>query len=577
MDRQRFLRNADNGHFDVIIIGGGITGTGTAWDCALQGLRVLLLERSDFGGGTSGMSSKMVHAGFRYMKNDPELVEEASVERGYIFRACAHLAKPVEYLVPVYQNTPEYNADVLPSMLQKYDELAYFKNTHNHRMYTSRDAPGIMPELWSGKSVPISAGSLGKLLMVGSYWDGCMDDARITLETMHSASLAGATVLNYAEVIGFQFDKSGAIRGVRFRDKSPQGENREYSAYADELVCAGGPYTDLVLGLDKRTAEGNRNLIRPSKGVHLVFKKPVTRGKAVVVPMGGNILTFLVPLMLEDYMVMGTTDTDYPVQDYDDLDCIPVTGEDVRYNLDILDTLFPGIFSKLDLLACYSGVRPLANPAQGSITGISESDTSRTHSIKRIECGLWVIFGGKFTTFRLMAEQLTDRILKSLGEKDKKPGIRLCSTMDKNVHGCPASHDFPGEREIWLEESVRNLKKRMNLPESVLRHLLESYGSCAGEVLSLVESDSGLNQRIALDRPWIMAEIKYAVEQEMCLTVSDFLIRRTQLRFVENQGMDATENVADELGKLLGWSNELKTEQIDTYVQHIEKVWRRNI
>ncbi|TFG59164.1 MAG: FAD-dependent oxidoreductase, partial [Spirochaetales bacterium] len=381
--------------------------------------------------------------------------------------------------------------------------------------------------------------------------------------------------INYAEVIAFGFDKTGTMTGVRFRDTAPDGKDREYSVTADELVCAAGPYTDLVLGLDRRAAEDGRRLIRPSKGVHLVFRKSVTRGKAVVVPVGRNILTFLVPLM-DDYVMMGTTDTDYPVRDYHDLDFIPVTEEDVRYNLDVLDIIFPRVFKKHDILACYSGVRPLANPGQNGASGISESDTSRTHGIRRLKSGLWVITGGKFTTFRLMAEQMTDSILNALREKGLKSGARICSTADKTLHGCPESFTFPEERNRWLEEGAGSLEKRSGLPREILRHLLESYGSCAENVVSLAEGGSGLGQPVGSDRTWIMAEIKYAAEREMCLTLSDFLVRRTQLRFVEHQGLDVAEKTADALGNYLDWSPDMKTKQIDEYCNYIEKVWRGN-
>jgi glycerol-3-phosphate dehydrogenase len=558
MDRSKHLEAVGNGHFDVLIIGGGITGAGIAWDASLRGLSVALLERTDFGAGTSGVSSKMVHAGLRYMFGDSELVREASVERQWMFRACGHLACPVEYLVPVYEDTPEYDMSSLPGILARYDELADWRNTRSHALLDPEKISAEIPSLRS------------PLAMVGSYWDGVMDDARVTLEVVHSAAESGARVLNHAPVTGFLKDPRGQVTGVRFRDEAPGSSSNEYTVRATAVVAAAGVYTDILLDL---AAEGFREaMLRPSKGVHLVFRSSITGGKAMTFPMGGNILTFLVPLF-QDYLAMGTTDTDYPVRRYEDLDYVPVDREDVRYNLDILAELFPGTFWEKDIVACYSGVRPLIKPQAQAGRQVSESDTSRTHRIWRNRNGIWVIAGGKYTTFRLMAEQLVDRIASDLKDRGAIGALQPCSTAERRCHGAPPIEGREGESEDWIACRAAELQRQLELPRDCCRHLCTSYGTGVERLLQLVQTGPELGKRLGEGRAPVLAEINHAVESEMCCSIHDFLIRRTPLRFMENQGLDLAEAVADRMGELLGWSNHVKQEQVEEYRRYIEGVW----
>ncbi|MBN1837024.1 MAG: glycerol-3-phosphate dehydrogenase/oxidase [Spirochaetales bacterium] len=558
MNRSNHLAALSGGQFDVLVIGGGITGAGIAWDAALRGLSVALLERTDFGAGTSGVSSKMVHAGLRYMFGDPELVREASVERQRMFRAGGHLARPLEYYVPVYDDTPEYGLDSLPGILARYDELADYRNASPHRLLDPARIARELPALRA------------PLRMVGSYWDGVMDDARLTVEVIHSAAEAGARVLNHAPVIGFLTDRQGRVVGARFRDEAPTGGGAEHSVAAKAVVSAAGVYTDLLLGLEPG---GTREpVLRPSKGVHLVFRSRLTGGKALTIPMGGNILTFVVPLF-QEYLAMGTTDTDYPVRGYGDLDRVPVAGEDVRYNLEILQSLFPGVFAEKDIVACYSGVRPLVRPKTEPGQQISESDTSRTHRIWRTPAGIWAIAGGKYTTFRLMAEQMVDAVVASLRERGVVGKVAPCSTVERRYHGAPALEGRAGESEEWLSGAAAEAVRRSDLAADCCLHLCEAYGIAAGEVLELIRRAPQLGERLGAGRPVVLAEIRHAVEREMCCTLGDFLIRRTPLRFMEHQGLDVAPQVSEELAGLLGWSPAVTAAQLAQYREYLEGVW----
>lgn len=564
--RAQQLAALGEGEFDVLVIGGGITGAGIAWDCALRGLSVALLERTDFGAGTSGVSSKMVHAGLRYMVGDAELVREASAERQWMFRAGAHLARPVEYYLPAYRDSPEYGADCLADVIARYDELAGGSLTAASRLVAPEEALAQVPGL---RRDP---------LRVGSYWDGVMDDARFNLEVILSATQSGAVALNHACVTEFLRDQHGRLQGVRFRDEAPGAAGASHTVRAAAIVSAAGVYTDLLLSLPGAAvrgaagAQGRRAVLRPSKGMHLLFRSRLPGGRALVVPMGDNILTFLVPF-LDEYLIMGTTDTDYPVRRYRDLDRVPVTPEDVRYTLDSVGRVLPGVFGPGDVIAAYSGVRPLVRQEPAPGTTISESATSRTHKIWRTEAGLWVIAGGKYTTFRLMAEQLADRVVEELHRVGRRVGKRPCSTRDRRIHGAPPTASGPGEAEAWLRQASAALDAGSALAEDSRRQLCRSYGEAAGEVAELARSRPELAARIGQGRPWVLAEIPYAVSREMCLTLSDFMVRRTGLRFTEHQGLDVAPRVAEALGAELGWSPAECRRQLREYRDWVLGVW----
>ncbi len=561
LDRAENLERIRGKHFQVLVIGGGITGAGIAWDCALRGLSVALLERTDFAAGTSSVSSKMVHAGLRYMGSDPQLVAEASLERKRLFRSCPHLAWPVEYILPAYQDSPEYDAGALPGVLARYDELACNDNTAPGRMLDPVRVLADMPLL---RRSPLA---------VGSYWDGMMDDARLNLEVIHSAAQAGAAVANHAPVIGFLENASGRVVGARFRDEDPGAPTGEQQVTADAVVSAAGVYTDLLLGL----AGQEHPVLRPSKGIHLVLRSEATAGRALVMPVGGNVLYFLVPFR-PGYLAMGCTDTDYPVSGYAALDRVPTTEEEVEYSLGLLEKALPGVFGPEAVVACYAGVRPLLAPPQGS--SLSESATSRTHRIWQARGGIWTVAGGKITTFRIMAEQLVDRVVEDLRSRFPALRLRPCQTAERAYHGAPElegpsadrARDAAGGFSAWLDREAARLGRLSGLPPDCCRHLCSAYGTSAAEVAAQVRQDPALGGRIVAGRPYVRAEIRYAVEREMCRSAADFLVRRTQLRFLEHQGLDAVDAVVDGLAGCLGWSAELRRGQAEDYRELLRRV-----
>jgi glycerol-3-phosphate dehydrogenase len=562
MDRGESLARISSGHFQVLVVGGGITGAGIAWDCALRGMSVALLERTDFAAGTSGVSSKMVHAGLRYITGDPELVRDAARERRWMFDACAPLARPLRYLIPAYPETPEYNARTLAGIIGRYDALggdAVFRpgGTLDPREL-GRGMPGLRPAAE----------------MAGAYWDGVMDDARVNLRVVMSAAEAGAAVCNHAPVTGFLRDSAGRISGARFRDEAPGREPAEHTVSADAVICAAGPFTDLVLALAGDSA-GERPAVRPTKGIHIVFRSTAAGRDAVVIPAGSNVLYFLVPFR-EGYLAMGCTDTDYPVRRPEDLDVVPVEEHEVRHNLRLLESVFPGIFRREDIVACYSGVRPLAAEGSGSGPARSESATSRAHRITRTSGGLWVVTGGKFTTFRLMAEQLVDAVVQDLRARGILRNTPRCATAGARLWGSPRLS--PGEdADGWVAVQGARIRRAAGLPADCAAHLCAAYGTAAADVAEMVRAAPSLGARLADGRPYILAEIPYAVTREMCASLADFLYRRTQLRFLETQGLDAAAAAARDMAGLLGWSAAVREEQEALYTAQVSGVWRGRV
>jgi glycerol-3-phosphate dehydrogenase len=557
MTRRENLARISGGRFNVLVVGGGITGAGIAWDCALRGLTVALLERTDFAAGTSGVSSKMAHAGIRYIARDAPLVREAGIERERMFAACGHLARPVEYLLPVYGDTPPYDAATLPETLARYDELC---GALGHARLA--DAAEVLAALPSMRPAP---------LLVGSYRDGVMDDARITLEVILSAASAGAVVLNHAAVTSFTRDAAGQVRGASFRDEAPGSGPTDHVVSADVVVCAAGPYTDLLLDMAGENDAG-RPVLRPSRGMHLIFKKRLAPDTAVVIPAKGNVLYFLVPFQ-PGYLAMGCTDLDYPVKDYADLDHVPVDEEEITCTLDLLHTVFPGEFPRADIVAVYSGVRPLVRPEPVNGRLPSETETSRAHGIWKTGGGLWAIAGGKFTTFRAMAEQLVDCVVTELSGRGIITGSPACGTVGRRYHGAPGHVGADGGIQVWMEEAAARLAAATGLPEDCCRHLCGTYGTAVGEVAALIREDPALGARIGEGQPFVLAEITYAVRAEMCLDAADFLVRRTSLRFREQQGLGVLETVVARMAGILGWSEEVRARQAEEYRRAIESVW----
>nr|MBC8446912.1 glycerol-3-phosphate dehydrogenase/oxidase [Chloroflexota bacterium] len=394
---------------DLLVIGGGVTGTGVAWDAALRGLRVGLLEKEDFGSGTSGRSARLIHGGLRYLAHfQIGLVYESSRERRTLLRIAPHLVRPLPFLYPLYKGGKDRRLKIRAGMWM-YDALALFRNIHIHRMLNREETLEAEPCV-----------AADRLLGAAEYHDAHVDDARLTLATAQAAQRAGALVANHVRVTGFLRDDTGQISGVTAGDEL-RGETLHIAARS--VVNATGVWADAVMGLDEPQA-GRR--LRPSKGIHIVVERGCFGNSHAIVftsPQDERLL-FLVPWGHRAFI--GTTETDYD----GDLDHPYATGEEVTYLLEATNLAFPDVqLTEDDIISTWAGMRPLIADEDGADGDEKDAyDLSREHEIFESDAGLISIAGGKLTTYRHMAEQIVDRVVARLAARFGIGGFRECAT-----------------------------------------------------------------------------------------------------------------------------------------------------
>jgi glycerol-3-phosphate dehydrogenase len=470
--------------FDVLVIGGGITGTGIALDAAARGLSVALVEKDDFASGTSGRSSRLVHGGLRYLEHGEfGLVRESLRERGILYRLAPHLVRPV----PMYMLAGDWRRQATyRAGLTAYEMLAAGRNIGYHRAVNAEQVRAALPGL-GGASRGVR------------YFECQVDDARLTIEVARTADAFGAVLANHARVTGLLGD--GRVTGAAVTDEMT-GQRLEVRARA--VVNAAGVWAGEVAGL----AAGVR--LTPSKGVHLVFAPgAVPATAAVVAPSaaGDGRYVFIVPW--EDRAYAGTTDTPYD----GDLDHPGVGDADRDYILAAVAGLFPGVTER-DVVASWAGLRPLLGPDQGP-GDASTSDLSRRHAIFTGPPGLFTITGGKLTTYRAMAEDLVDRVAEVLG------GAGPCRTRDiaLGLHGSAAA----------AVRLARDEVTRLGLPPRTAARLVQRYGDDWREATQLIAADRPLGEPVVTGLPVLAVEVVLAGSREMALTDEDVLVRRTRL------------------------------------------------
>ena len=476
--------------FDVLVIGGGITGTGIALDAAARGFSVALVEKDDFASGTSGRSSRLVHGGLRYLEHrELGLVRESLRERGRLLRLAPHLVRPV----PMYMLAGDPRSRARYGLgLTGYDMLAAGRNIAGHRSVTAEQVREAIPGL-AGPSRGFR------------YFEGQTDDARLTIEVARTAQAFGAVLANHVQAEALL---SGArVAGAVAADLMT-GERFEIRARA--TVNAAGVWADQVGSLAAAAAAGGSAAglarLRPSKGVHLVFGPGAVRTRAALAmpsAAGDGRFVFLVPW--EDRVYAGTTDTPYA----GDLDHPVVADSDRDYILATVARDFPGV-SERDVVACWAGLRPLLSQGDART-----SDLSRRHVVFEDPPGLFTITGGKLTTYRAMAEDLVDRIAGSLGRRGP------CSTasIPLGLHGpARAARDLAGAEAA-----------RLSLPPGTGARLVQLYGDDWREALRLIGQDRSLGEPVVDGLPVLNVEVDLARSREMAITADDLFVRRTRL------------------------------------------------
>ncbi|MGA2836688.1 MAG: glycerol-3-phosphate dehydrogenase/oxidase [Acidimicrobiales bacterium] len=543
--RDRALARLAGESFDVLVVGGGITGAGVALDAASRGLKTALVEKSDFASGTSSKSSKLIHGGLRYLQqHEYRLVFENLAERQRLLDNAPHLVTPLPFLIPLFGKSGVVNksvARVYRTALWLYDLTGGVRIGRRHEKVTREQALSHMPTLRADHLV---AGFL--------YWDARSDDSRLTLTVLRTAVLDhGATAANHTPVTGLVADASGRVCGATV---CPDGAE-PFDIRASVVINAAGVWSDEVRTLDEQR---DPHSIRPAKGVHItVPEEAFPCDIAAVIPVRQDKRSIFV-VSWGDQVYLGTTDTpwDGPL---DDPSCTP---EDVDYILGAANAVSTRELSRADITGIWSGLRPLLAPEQKGASSERTADLSRRHTVRTSPGGLITVTGGKLTTYRKMAEDTVDVAVSALGRR----GL-TCRTKNLRLHGAP-----PGRRTSPKAGGAgANVRPDPSDPVATrATHLNGRFGTDAGAVLAMAEGRPELLEPLVAGLPYLTVEALYAVRREMAGSVSDVLDRRTQSSYRDARAAaEAAPKVAELIGPELGWDAERIRVEADAYASRL--------
>jgi glycerol-3-phosphate dehydrogenase len=510
--------------FDVLVIGGGITGVGVALDAASRGLRTALVERDDFASGTSSKSSKLVHGGIRYLQQgEIRLVYEALHERQRLRRNAPHLVKVLPFMIPILTKHGVVSrkiARAVGTAMWMYDLTGGWRIGKFHRRLKKDEALRHLPTM-----------PPDQLASAYLYFDATVDDARLVLTVARTAAAHGAVVVNRCRVVELTKDASGRASGAVV-----QADDRTITVSAAVVVNAAGVWSDDVRAL----AEGHDpDSIRPAKGVHLTIPwEKVRNDIAAVIPVPQDRRSlFVVPWGPKpdgtfQHTYVGTTDTDYrgPL---DDPQC---TKDDIDYVLRALNAAVTTGVTADDITGVWAGLRPLVKSASSGRT----ADLSRRHKVTRNDGNVITVTGGKLTTYREMAEDTVDEVCATLGRSLKSLTKRLA------LDGA----------EGWTEPDV---------PQR--RHLSNRYGTHAAEIDAVIATDASMGEPLVPGLPYVRAEAVHAAREEMVTTLDDVLSRRTRARLLDRDAaIAAAPDVARLLAPELGWDTAEIERQVGAFV-----------
>jgi glycerol-3-phosphate dehydrogenase len=514
--------------FDVVVIGGGVTGAGAALDAATRGLSVALVEARDFASGTSSRSSKLFHGGLRYLEQlEFGLVREALRERELmITRLAPHLVTPVPFLYPLRHRA--WERPYVAAGLTLYDTMGGRSSLPRQKHLSRRAALRVFPSMRGDAFV----GAV-------EYYDAQTDDARHTLTVARTAAHYGAVVRPSTEAVGFVREADRVV-GVRVRDVE---DGRETTVAAGVVVNCSGVWTDELQAL---SGARGRFQVRASKGVHVVVPRGRITGDAGLILRTDSSVLLVIPW--KNHWLIGTTDTDWNL----DLSHPAATRADIDYLLANVNTVLVEPLTHSDIQGVYAGLRPL-------LAGESEetSALSREHAVARVVPGLISIAGGKYTTYRVMAADAIDKARSELP-------MRVAESCTDEVPLLGADGYFA------LRNQVDSLSSSYRLHPHRIRRLLGRYGSLLREVLDPGLDEPALLEPVPAAPEYLLAEIRYAVTHEGALHLEDVLTRRTRISIeYPHRGVDCATVVADAIAPLLGWSAEIRDAEVDSYVARV--------
>ena len=528
-DREAELQSLRSTQFDVLVVGGGVTGLGVALDAASRGLKVALVERDDFASGTSSKSSKLIHGGVRYLQQgEVALVYEALHERHRLKRNAPHLVQTLPFMIPILKRDGVVSrkiARALGTALWMYDLTGGWRIGKFHRRLKADKAFTHLPTMDRQR--------LGSAYL---YFDAMADDARVCLALARTAQNCGAVVLNYTRVEKILHNENGQASGAVVKPYDTEA----FAIDARVVVNAAGVWSDEVMTSD---AGKNPDSIRPAKGVHLTVPwKMVRNDLAIVIPVPGDRRSlFLVPWIPNydgtyQYTYVGTTDTDYQGS-IDDPQC---TSVDINYVLKALNAAVMTNISADDVTAVWSGLRPLVKSVNGEKISSRTADLSRRHKVSKSKSGVITIAGGKLTTYRKMAQDTIDEALTQLQKSAK------CKTKNLKLIGATTS------------TPKTNAKSAM--------HLAARFGTEASLINEMIAENPSLGEQLIAGLPYLKAEAVFAVKYEMARTLDDILSRRTRARIINRRASVASARaVAELIAPLLNWGEQEVNNQVLAY------------
>jgi glycerol-3-phosphate dehydrogenase len=530
-------------HFDVLIVGGGVTGAGAALDAASRGLSVALIEARDLASGTSSRSSKLIHGGLRYLEQlDLALVHEALRERGLLAtRIAPHLVRPMPFLLPLPRES--WRSGLLRAYygagVAAYDMFAGVFGTGRgmplHRHLSATAARRIFPSLRND--------TVGGAIR---YYDAQVDDARLVTTLARTAASLGAVVVTSARVTGFR-RAAREVTGVHVEDVET-GE--AFDVTAGTVIAATGVWSDDMAEMLSAGGGPFRPglRVRASKGVHIVVPRAAISGEAGLILRTEKSVLFVIPW--GGHWIVGTTDTDWRL----DRAHPAASAKDIEYLLAEVNTVLDRPLSTSDIEGVYAGLRPL-------LAGEDESTSalSRSHAVIEPMLGLMLVAGGKLTTYRVMAADVVDLAVRRLGLNP----ARVSRTDQLPLLGAD------GYARLWEERA--EVARRHGVSVGVVEHLLERYGSVALDVLAFAASSPLRAGSLAGAPGYLAAEIAYAAAAEGALHLEDALARRTRISFeTTHRGVDSAEQAALIMGEVLGWDEADRAREVEHYLARVE-------
>jgi glycerol-3-phosphate dehydrogenase len=543
-NRDRTFELAKARDYDLVVIGGGIVGAGIAQDASCRGLSVLLIEKDDFAAHTSSKTTKLIHGGLRYLEQGRlKLTYQLSQERALLEQLAPHLVKDISFVLPLTDKDKAFSWKARLG-LTMYDLLS------SGSLHSPQHHESIEP-----KEVFEAAPALAQDNITGGlrFHDAITDDARLVLTVIKSSVSQGAHVLNYVEAIGLQHHDK-VVREVECRDRL---DGSTFTLRCKVCVNATGVFSDQIIGMVKKNWKAR---VIPDKGIHIVLPfSAFPTNTGLFLPTPDKRYVFVLPW--QRALMVGTTDSPYS----GDLNNPMPHHDEIDYLLQILNKYNSGrALVRTDVKAAWAGLRPLINPidlnkasdqkkqskTENGKTSVATSKLSREHEIFIGPKGLVNVIGGKLTNFRMMGEQVIDRILDRYPELTRVEGKRT-RTKRLMLGGWLDKEDFLASTAL-----IASRARKLFLDPATIDHLTSTYGKEALLILDLVEANPELKERICPEFPPIMAEVNYSVEHEMAISLEDVLSRRTRLAMLnQEQCLESAPKVVHYMQSLLNWDN----------------------